>query len=66
MLNAHQLRQLAAQTYDAATVAEARVGIFHEEHEADLVALAVTNAAAARQFHEAIAAKLAEKQVAGE
>ena len=66
MLNVHQLRQLAEQTAEAAKVAEARVGIFHEEHEADLLALAVTNAAAARQFHEAIAVVLAGKQAEGE
>jgi len=62
MLNVHQLRQLAEQTAEAAKVAGARVGIFHEEHEADLIQLAVTNAAAARDFHKAIEAKLAEKE----
>jgi hypothetical protein len=66
MLNVHQLRQLAEQTAAAAMFAEARVGIFHEEHEKELLQLAVTNAAAARQFHEAIAAVLAGKQAEGE
>jgi hypothetical protein len=66
MLNAHQLRQLAEQTSAAATVAEARVGIFDEKDEPSLMALALTNAAAARQLHEGIAALLAEKQGAGE
>ena len=66
MLNAHQLRQLAEQTSEAARIAEARVGIFHQTEEATLLQLAVTNAAAARQFHEGVAAVLAEKQAAGE
>jgi hypothetical protein len=62
MLNIYQLRQLAEQMEEDAETAEARVGIFHEEHEADLIQLAVTNAAASRQFYEAIAARLADAE----
>lgn len=62
MLRIDQLEQLVLQTERDAKTAVARVGIFDEEREAALHGMAVANANAMVQFHNAVTVEFETKK----